>query len=85
VLTDLGDAPRSGQGSAPVMQMRFSDNQGKTFSAWKEASLGATGDYTTLARFNGLGDVPAFFGRIYEFQISDPVGRIMKRVFKNVP
>lgn len=85
VLCDLGDAPREGQGSAPIIRERHSDDQGKTFSAWRERPLGMTGQTTAIPVWNSLGDIPAFFGRIFEFEVSDPVGRIFKRVFLNTP
>lgn len=85
LLCDLGDAPREGQGSAPLIQLRISDNQGKTFGAARERPLGVTGDYMAVPRWNGLGDIPAFLGRIFEFTVADPVGRVFKSVSVNVP
>lgn len=85
MVCDLGDAPLTGQGSAPTIQMRISGNQGKTFGPWMEQPLGVAGSYDNPPRWNGLGQVPAFFGLILRFRVSDPVGRVFKRVFANVP
>ena len=85
MVCDLGAAPATGQGSAPVIAMRFSDNLGKTFSGWMEQPLGATGQYDNLPRWSGLSTIPAFMGRIFQFSVSDPVGRVFKRVFINAP
>lgn len=85
LVCDIGDVPRSGQGSAPVVQLALSGNQGKTFTGWMEQPLPLTGQYDTPPRWNGLGTIPAFFGIIGRVRISDPVGRVIKRVFANVP
>lgn len=85
LLCDLGDVPREGQGSAPVISMRFSDNRGKTFGRPLERPLGVTGDFTAIPKWNGLGDIPPLLGRIFEFSVSDPVGRIFNAVYLNIP
>lgn len=84
VLCDVGDGPLSGQGSAPLIGERHSDNQGKVFSAWQFEPMPATGEYDTLPRFNALGTIPAFMGRIFQFRVSDPGSSVFKRVFLNV-
>jgi len=83
VLCDLGDVPRDGQGSEPVIQMAKSANQGKTFGEWQERPLGQTGDYTAVPIWNAIGEVPRYLGVILKFRVADPVGRIFKRVFVN--
>lgn len=80
---DVGDGPRSGQGSVPLIEMRFSDDNGKTFSQWRERPLPLTGEYTKSPRWNALGSF-GYKGRIYEFQISDPVGRRFYDLQRNV-
>jgi hypothetical protein len=84
VVCDIGDAPMEGQGSTPIMQLRLSTNQGKTFGPIWESEFAGTGDYATLPRWNGLGDVPPLLGMIFEFSMSDPVGSVFKRVAINV-
>jgi hypothetical protein len=85
VLCDLGNAPATGQGSAPVIGMKFTDDQAKTFSPWMYRDLGVTGQSLPMPRWDGLGEIPALTGRIIRFRVSDPVGRVFKRVFMNVP
>lgn len=85
VVCDLGDAPQSGQGSSPVMTLQMSDDQGKTFGALLDASFGGTGGYDLLPRWNGLSDIPPLMGRVFLFNVSDPVGSVFKRVAVNVP
>lgn len=85
MLLVVGDGPYTGQGSAPIISERHSDNQGKTWSGWDEQPLPVAGSYDSLPKWNGLGTIPAFFGRLFQFTISDPVGVVFKRLFINTP
>lgn len=80
---EVGNSPYTGQGSAPVIAMRMSDDQGKTFGSPRERSLGATGQYITVPRWNALGTVKSPHGRIFDFEISDPVGRRFSGLMMN--
>jgi hypothetical protein len=62
----------SGQGSNPLIEMRYSRDQGKTWSLWLPASLGAEGQYRVRADWRRLGmfDLP---GALFEFRCTDPV------------
>lgn len=64
----------SGQGSVPVVEMRFSDEEGSKFSNWQNAPLGGIGDTSDSAKavwsFLGSARAP---GRLFEFRCSDPV------------
>lgn len=65
-----GTAPT---GSEPaILQMRWSDDQARTFTDWKEADTGFGGEYRKRVRFRRLGmaDAP---GRLFEFRMTDPV------------
>lgn len=84
-LMDFGAGPYTGQGSAPLVGMRYSDDQGKTWTGWQYASLATAGVYNQLPRWNGLGAIPAIFGRIFQFAVSDPVGVVVKQVVINAP
>jgi hypothetical protein len=84
VVCDIGDAPLEGQGSAPVMQLRMSVNQGKTLGPSMDAEFAGTGDFANLPTWNSLGDIPPLVGAIFEFSLSDPVGSVFKRVAVNV-
>jgi hypothetical protein len=82
---EVGNSPRTGQGSSPIIQMRYSDDEGKTWTAWMERSLGATGASKTRVRWSGLTDIESPQGRIFQFQCSDPTMRRFSALMMNVP
>jgi hypothetical protein len=66
----------SGQGSEPVIEMRYSQDAGNTWSDWEEtdignAAVGGTGQYRTVPEWRALGmfDFPGF---LCEFRFTDP-------------
>jgi hypothetical protein len=67
---ETGVGLNDGQGSAPEVMLRFSDDGGKTWSNERRASLGLTGDRKRRVVFRRLG---RFRQRSYEISISDPV------------
>lgn len=75
LICEVGNAPYTGQGSAAVVQMRYSDDLEKSWTGWRERPLGVTGASMTRVRFNALGSMSAPYGRIFHFRVSDPVGR----------
>lgn len=81
----LGDAPRTGQGSAPLIGMSVSKDGGYTFGPISFRSLGATGARSVSPRWNALGDAKAPYGAVFKFQVSDPVGRRFSGARINVP
>lgn len=64
-VTSVTDEPAT-------IQMRWSDDQGRTFTDWKDASSGMGGAYRTRVRYRRLGmaDAP---GRLIEVRQTDPV------------
>lgn len=58
-------------GTTSVIETRWSDDQGRTWSAWREASLGTEGAYRTRARIRRLGMIDAP-GRVFEHRETDP-------------
>jgi hypothetical protein len=62
----------TGQGSAPLIEMRYSRDAGNRWSGWIAASLGATGQYRARAKWRRLGafDAP---GALFHFRVTDPV------------
>jgi hypothetical protein len=60
----------SGQGSAPVVLLSWSDDGGHTWSNEHEASLGAMGKYKNRAKWRRLG---AGRDRVFRVAMSDPV------------
>lgn len=67
-----GQGLQEGQGSDPLASVRWSDDDGKTWSSWREVGLGAAGDYTTpvIAHRCGTMQRP---GRYIQWQCSDPI------------
>lgn len=64
----------AGPGVAPVVELRYSDNDGSNFSVWLWATLGAFGDKSDAAKaiWRMLGSIRAP-GRLYEWRCTDPV------------
>ena len=56
----------------PQIMLRYSDDQGQTWSAERLRSLGATGEYTASVTWRQLGQIKPP-GRIFEISVSDPV------------
>jgi hypothetical protein len=71
---EMGRAPASGQGAAPVALLDWSDDGGHTWSNQHAAPLGALGQYMARARWNRLGRSR---DRVYRLTISDPVKRVI--------
>lgn len=56
----------------PVVEMRYSDDGGRTYTSWLAGSLGWQGSYRYKSTWRALGIVRQP-GRIVEFKVSDPV------------
>lgn len=69
---DTGNGLASGHGSNPIVEFCYSDDFGRTWSNWRQASLGKTGKYGQRVRFRGLGK---FRNRAFRHRISDPIKR----------
>ncbi|MGI9451050.1 MAG: packaged DNA stabilization protein [Geminicoccaceae bacterium] len=69
-----------GQGSDPQAILRFSDDNGNTWSNDKTRSFGKRGDYEERVTWNRLGQ---FKERIVEISISDPVPTVIKTGYMN--
>lgn len=67
---ETGVGLNTGQGSAPEVMLRWSDDGGATWSNERRASLGATGVRNRRVQFRRLG---MFRQRCFEISISDPV------------
>lgn len=66
---EVGQGLNSGQGSDPIMMMRYSDD-GYRWSSELQRGLGKLGEYKTRVIWNKLGRSRS---RIYEFSYSDPI------------
>ncbi|WP_299109807.1 packaged DNA stabilization protein [uncultured Bradyrhizobium sp.] len=71
---ELGVGLTSGQGVAPVVMLRFSDDGGGTYSNERRASIGAKGLRRDRATWERCG---IFRQRTIEFSVSDPVKTAM--------
>ncbi len=70
----------TGQGDDPQIMMRYSDDNGQTFSNELWRSLGKTGEYSHRVIWNRLGRAVE---REYEIKITDPVNRVITGGFLN--
>ena len=61
-----------GQGSEPVIELRLSDDGGRTWGEWMDEDLGAQGEYRHVPEWRALGmaDFPGVLG---EIRVTDPV------------
>ena len=69
-------------GVSPVVELRFSDNQGRTFVPWRQASLGTQGGYGNRALWQKLDQMRAP-GRLVEVRVSDPVNVVLSHLELN--
>jgi hypothetical protein len=74
IIVDLeaGVGTTSGQGTDPVLMLRWSDDGGHTWSQLKALKMGALGEYKRRAKADRLGQAR---DRVFEISISDPVKR----------
>lgn len=69
---------------AALLQMRWSDDQGRTWTDWKDGSTGASGQYRHRTRWRRLGMIDAP-GRIFEFRKTDATSLRFSGVQMNPP
>jgi hypothetical protein len=68
----MGQGAAVNPGANPTVEMRYSDDQGRTFGSWRSATLGAQGRYRNRALWQRLGMLRAP-GRLVQVRCSDPV------------
>jgi hypothetical protein len=78
----VGQGLASGQGSNPLVEMRWSDDQGQTFGPWLAASLGPVGQTYTRAMWQRLGVMRAP-GRLVQVRCADPVNVVFSHLELN--
>jgi hypothetical protein len=71
---ETGVGVTTGQGSDPLLMLRYSNDGGHTWSNQRQVKIGAIGEYTTRVRFNRCGRGR---DRVWEISISDPVKAII--------
>lgn len=69
---EVGECDQVGQGSAPVVLLDWSDDNGRTWSNQRAANLGPVGKYKQRVRWTRLGRARA---RVYRITVTDPVPR----------
>ena len=69
-VTGIGNSVAPG--SNPLVEMRYSDDMGRTWSRWRAAALGAQGRYKTRVYWQRLGVMRAP-GRLIEVRCAEPV------------
>ena len=79
---EVGVGTSAGQGIDPQIVMRYSDDQGKTWSSELWTTIGALGKYDTQVIWNKLGRSR---DRIYEFTVTDPVFVQFNEIILNEP
>ncbi len=67
---ETGVGLTSGQGSNPLVQLRWSDDGGRSWSNWHNRTLGAIGEYRTRVIWRRLGQSRS---RVWSIRGSDPV------------
>ena len=71
--TNPGNTPYlTGQYADPVVELSYSRDGGRTFSAYRSTKLGAVGEYRRSVEWRALGtfDAP---GALFDIRVSDPV------------
>ncbi len=66
----------------PVIEMRWSDDQGRTFVDWRKANLGRQGAYLNRAFWTRL-DCMRAPGRLVQIRCSDPVNVVLSHIELN--
>lgn len=85
ILGNPGDTPLlTGQGTEPVISMRGSRDNAKTFGVWRDSSLGAQGKYRQRIEWRRLGLYDTA-GGYFEFRVTDPVPVRISRIYANEP
>lgn len=69
ITVDLGQGLNDGQGDDPELHLRWSDDQGRTWSSGTLVSIGEIGEYQNQVLFTRLG---AFKSRVFRLSFSDP-------------
>ena len=78
----MGVGNSSGAGANPLVEMRYSDDGGRTFVRWRTARLGRMGGYRTRAYWQRLDQMRAP-GRLIEIRCSDPVNVVFSHLELN--
>jgi hypothetical protein len=78
----MGQGNAVNPGANPMVEMRYSDDQGQTFGPWRASTLGAQGRYRNRALWQRLGKLRAP-GRLVQVRCSDPVDVVFSHIELN--
>lgn len=81
VEIDAGHGLTTGQGSAPVLSLSWSDDDGRTWSNQYSRPMGRSGQYRNRCRWTNLG---CSRGRMFRLTGSEPVQTALIRAFVDV-
>lgn len=79
-----GAGTDTGQGADPMAEMKYSDDQGKTWSRYRQASTGKRGDYARRPVWQRLATIKEP-GRVVKIRMTDGVLPTMSGLLMNVP
>ena len=71
----VGYGPHEDAGAEPVVSMRYSDDEARTWSRWRERGLGRMGQRTVPIQWNDLGQISGPNGRTFEVRCTADVVR----------
>lgn len=74
----------TGTYASPVVEMRSSRDAGRTWGVWRQAGLGAQGQYRKRVQWKACG-MASQPGVLLEFRVSDPVDWRVSEVLANEP
>lgn len=80
LIFDNGVGTSTGQGFDPKVMLDWSDDGGRTFGVELWRSLGKSGEFNRIARWNRLGQS---IDRVYRYTVSDPVRRTLIQALWN--
>jgi hypothetical protein len=78
---ETGVGLASGQGSDPMIMLRYSNDNGHSWSTTKNKSIGQAGEYTKRVKFGPTGSAR---NRVWEVSMTDPVKFAMFGAFATV-
>ena len=73
LLLDMQTGVANADCTDPQVMLRYSNDDGRSWSNEKQVSLGATGEYGTRVKFPPTGATKLSKGRVWEVSMTDPV------------
>lgn len=81
LVMDTGNGLATGQGSAPTLVVRWSDDNGRSWSNERQLDLGVMGDYQRQVITRHMGSSRE---RVIEFYLTDPVPFVVADAYASV-